>query len=94
MTTLTELEALQSDEATLNVTWSGQNGNLSDPVPFNSTDGELKAWASEAIRNGDIPGVNADAGVDLSDFAVDRYRATADKPYNSLFIRPKTPFGL
>jgi len=93
MENLIVLEALNNDEATLNVTWNGQNGNLSDPVPFEATVTELKAWAQEAVMNGDIAGIAADPNVNLADFEVDRYRATEDKPYNSLFVRPKTAFG-
>lgn len=92
-TELTEFVSLNDDEATLNITWAGQNGNLLDPVPFQASITELKSWASEAIRNGDIPGIQSDNNVDLSDFIVDRFPASTEKPYNSLFIRPKTPFG-
>ena len=81
----------QVDMATMNVTWAGANGDLPDLVPYNSTDGDLKQMATEAIRDGYIPGIGADAA-DLGDFMVDRFPAEGELP-NRLFMRPKTPFG-
>lgn len=80
-------------EARVNVTWNGQNGDLPDPVMFDATDADIKTWVTEALRNGSIPGIRADAQVDLRDFVVDRFAVTADIPYARLMIRPKTPFG-
>lgn len=79
-------------EARLNVTWNGKNGDLPDPVPYDAGDGDIKAWAAEAIRNGDIPGIDVDPNVNFGDFIVDRFGAHEDLP-NRLFLRPKTPFG-
>jgi hypothetical protein len=84
---------LPANAAKLNVTWNGQNGDLPDPVPYDATDGDLRAMATEAIANGGIPGVTADAAVNLADFVVDRYAATDEIPFARVFIRPKTPFG-
>lgn len=84
---------LRAYEARLNITWNGQNGDLPDPVSFDATEAEIRGWAGEAIRGGGIPGIRADPNADLSGFVVDRFRATADTPYNRLFLRPKTPFG-
>lgn len=84
---------LPENAAKLNVTWAGQNGDLPDPVPYDATDGDLKAMAAEAITNGYIPGIGADANVNLGDFIVDRYAATNEIPYARVFVRPKTPFG-
>jgi len=81
-----------ADQARVNVTWQGQNADLPDPVAFDSTDGDVKGWVTEAIRHG-IPGLRADAGVDLRDFVVDRFTSTETRPYNLIQIRPKTPFG-
>lgn len=83
---------INANEARLNVTWAGSNGDLPDPVPFDSGDGDIKAWATEAVRNG-VPGIPADATADFSDFVVDRFTATADVPVNRVLLRPKTPFG-
>ena len=78
--------------ARLNVTFSGSNGDYPDPVDFDANDGDLKQVATEAIRTGYIPGIPADANVDLTDFVVDRFPATDGLPARCL-IRPKTPFG-
>lgn len=94
MTTLNELNALNEDEATLNITWGGENGNLSEPIPFDATNDDIKSWASEAVSHGNVAGIAEDTSVDFGDFEVDRYRANAEKPYNSVFLRPKTPFGI
>ncbi len=82
-----------TDIARLNVTWAGANGELPDPVPYDATDNQLKAMATEAILTGGIPGIPADRTVDLRDFVVDRFPATPEVPHHRVFIRPKTPFG-
>ena len=84
---------LRNDQARLNVTWQGQNGDLPDPVPYDSTDIELKTWAQESILGGGIPGIAQDRNANLADFVVDRFPASDEVPYNRLFLRPKTPFG-
>ena len=73
-----------SDMARLNVTWRGANGDLPDPVPYDATDQHLKAMATEAIVGGYIPGIPADRGVNLADFVVDRFAATADIPQHRI----------
>jgi hypothetical protein len=84
---------LAPHQARLNITWQGGNGDLPDPVPYDSGDGDVKTWAAEAIRNGDVPGIPADGAVNFGDFKVDRFPANDEVPYNRLFLRPKTPFG-
>lgn len=84
---------LNNDEARVNVTWNGQNGDLQDPVFFESTDGDLRAMVTEAVQNGDVPGVAADPNANFTDFVVDRFRATNEQDWNKIHIRPKTPFG-
>lgn len=84
---------MQDNEARLNITWQGANGELPDPVLADSTDADVRAWATEAVRSGSVPGVPADAGVDFRDFVVDRFGPTEARPYALLMIRPKTPFG-
>ena len=81
-------------QARLNITWNGQNGDLTEPVPFDASDTEIKAWAAEALRGGDVAGVGADPGANLADFVVDRFPATDEIPFHRLFVRPKTPFGM
>ena len=86
------IEGVVDDMARLNITWAGDNGDMPDLVPFTASDDELKRMAAEAVQSGYIPGIAADEGVDLSDFVVDRFAAT-EHTSNSIFIRPKTPFG-
>lgn len=84
---------LRAFEARLNITWAGQNGDLSYPVPFDASDRQLKDMAIEAVRGGSVPGVNADRFMNLDGFVVDRFQASHATPYNRIFVRPKTPFG-
>lgn len=85
---------MEANEARLNITVNGQNGDLIDPVAFDAADGDIKQWAMEAVRGGGVPGITADPGVNFTDFVVDRFTATEARPYSLLQIRPKTPFGL
>lgn len=85
-------DVLRDDEARLNITWQGANGDLPDPVMYDATDGDIKQVATEAVRAGSVDGINADAGVNFGDFQVDRFPAKGDLP-NRLMLRPKTPFG-
>lgn len=84
---------VRENEARVNVTWGGQNGDLTDPVPFDSADGDIKQWITEAVRTGTVPGIRADAAADFHDFVVDRFPATDVRPYKLIQLRPKTPFG-
>jgi hypothetical protein len=79
-------------EAMLNITVNGQNGNLRDPVSFEATDADIKAWATETVRNGGVPGIDADPNVSFHDFVVDRFAEKDGLPAR-LILRPKTPFG-
>ena len=78
-------------QATLNITWAGQNGDLPNPIAFDAPDADIRRWAAEAVRAG-IPGISADAGVSFRDFVVERFSATHDLP-NRVVLRPETPFG-
>ncbi len=84
---------IQVNEARVNITWAGQNGDLPDPVSFDATQGDVLQWVTEAVRNGGIPGIRADARADFHDFVVDRFAANEARPYNLIQVRPKTPFG-
>ncbi len=84
---------IRNDEARLNVTWAGQNGDLPAPVPFDATEGDIKQWVAEAIRTGGVAGIRVDLTVNLRSFVVDRFPASETRPYNLIQIRPKTPFG-
>jgi len=87
------MNEIQEGFAKLNVTFSGFNGELPDPVPYDADDATLRRMAEESIRGGYIPGIQADPNADLTDFVVDRFPATADVNYNRIFVRPKVPFG-
>lgn len=84
---------MNENEARLNVTWQGSNGDLPDPVHFDSTDEDIKQWVTEAVRGGGIPGIPADPNADFTDFVVDRFAATETRPWALIQTRPKTPFG-
>jgi len=84
---------MEAYEAKVNITYKGQNGDLPDPVNFESTNGDVLGWVAEAVRTGSVPGINADPAADFHDFVVDRFAADATLNYNRLFVRPKTPFG-
>jgi hypothetical protein len=79
--------------ARLTITLNGQQGDLPDPVAYDMTDGDLKQVATESVRAGDIPGIDAAPDADFTDFVVDRFPARDDVPFNRLALRPKTPFG-
>lgn len=84
---------INAHEARVNVTWAGQNGDLPDPVAFDATNHEILNWVTEAVRSGGVPGIRAAPGASFRDFVVDRFTASAVRPYNLIQIRPKTPFG-
>lgn len=86
-------DVIREDEARVNVTWSGQNGDLPDPVALDATDADIKSWVEEAVRNGGVPGLRADADADFTDFVVDRFAPTEARPWSLYALRPKTPFG-
>ncbi|MFQ6011386.1 MAG: hypothetical protein ACE5KG_04360 [Nitrososphaerales archaeon] len=90
---MTDEIIIQGNEARVNVTWNGQNGDLPDPVYFESTDGDIRQMVTEAIQGGTVPGMPADPNANFSDFVVDRFSRNEERPYNYIQIRPKTPFG-
>ena len=84
---------MDENVAQVNVTYSGQYGELPDPVSFDATDGDVKQWVTEAVRQGGVPGIPADARASFQDFVVDRFAANETRPFNVISVRPKTPFG-
>ncbi len=84
---------LEPLEARVNITYQGRNGDLPDTVAYGATDADIRAWVTEAVRTGSVPGIPADRGADFRDFVVDRFAASDVRPYNLIQIRPKTPFG-
>lgn len=91
MPELVMAEIIENGEAVLNVTWAGQNGDLPNPILLDSTDVDIRRWATEAVRAG-IPGITADANANFTDFVVERFAKTGDLPCR-VMLRPKTPFG-
>ena len=84
---------IEDNQARVNITYGGKNGDLPDPVMFQSGDGDIKAWVTEAVRNGGVPGLEAAPTADFGDFVIDRFAASEARPYNLIQVRPKTPFG-
>lgn len=84
---------IQAHEARVNISYGGANGDLPDPVSFDSTNGDVLGWITEAVRGGGVPGIPADPRADFQDFVVDRFTATEARPYNLIQIRPKTAYG-
>ena len=84
---------IAANEARVNVTWAGQNGDLPDPVSNDATDGDVRQWVTEAVQTGGVPGIPADPNANFHDFVVDRFAANEQRPWNLISIRPKTPFG-
>jgi hypothetical protein len=81
------------NEARVNVTWKGSNGDLPDPVSVDAQDADVKRWVQEAVRTGGVPGIAADPTADFTDFVVDRFQPTEVRPWAMFATRPKTPFG-
>jgi hypothetical protein len=86
-------EALVHTMAKLNITYKGQQGDLPDPIAYDASDEAVRQAATESVKQGYVPGIEADEGADFTDFVVDRFPAHPDIPYNRLSLRPKTPFG-
>jgi hypothetical protein len=59
------LGQLQPNEAKLNVTYGGQNGDFADPVAFNAPIDQVRQWVTEALRSGTIPGIPADPNASM-----------------------------
>jgi hypothetical protein len=87
------VQVIRPDEARVNITYAGQNGDLPQPVFFESADGDVKAWVTEAVRNGGVPGIRRDEAARFDDFVVDRFPPNEQYTYNRIQVRPKTAFG-
>ena len=57
------------------------------------TNGDVLGWVTEAVRAGDVPGIQPDARADFRDHLIDRFGPTQHRPYNLIQVRPPTPFG-
>jgi len=84
---------LHANEARMNLTWMGLNGDLVEPVPFHVHDAELLRIAERALRAGAVSGISKRRKASLAGFVVDRFPATGGVTHNRVFIRPSTPFG-
>jgi hypothetical protein len=85
---------IQDTEARVNVTHGGWNGDLPAPVMRQATDADIKAWVTEAVRTGGVPGIPADPNADFTDFVIDRHGPNEVRTWSAYFVRPKTPFGM
>ncbi len=81
------------NEARVMITWAGQTGDLPDTVSWDASDAEIRQFATEAVRGGDVAGIDADPRASCRDFIVDRLRPNGVRPYALIQVRPKTPFG-
>lgn len=79
-------------QARLNITFAGGNGDLIDPVSYDTSDDIIKQMAAKAVRTGYVVGIPASPNADFTDFVVDRFAATVELPAR-IMLRPKTPFG-
>lgn len=84
---------MEENQARLNITYGGQNGDLPDPISTDATDADILAWAKEAVATGGVPGIPADANVDFTDYVVARHEPTEARDHHLINLRPKTPFG-
>ena len=87
------VNAVNEYEAKLNITFMSQNGDLNDPVSWDARDADLFAFAGEAIRNGNVRGIDQRAEVDFDGYMVERVEAKDGLP-RRLMIRPKMTFGV
>ncbi len=93
MTEILLTTVINTNEAQVNITYNGENGNLPDPVYFDSTDVDVLAMVTEAVQTGGVPGIDAVTSADFADFVVERFAPNAERPFNMILVRPKTPFG-
>lgn len=87
------IAVINPNEARVNVTWNGQNGDLPDPVSVDSTDGDVRQWITEAVQTGGIPGIAADARANFHDYVIDRFPPNEARPFALISARPKTAYG-
>ena len=79
--------------AKLNITFNGENGDLPDLVSYDATDADIRQMATESVRYGYVPGIEANALANFDNFVVERYPAKEDVPFNRIVLRPKSEFG-
>ncbi len=84
---------IKENEARVTITFNRQQGDMTEPVSVDATDGDVLGWVQEAIRNGSVPGIDAAPDASFRDFVVDRFPPAAGVPFNRMTVRPKTAFG-
>jgi hypothetical protein len=87
------IRVMGANEARVHVTYSGHFGELPDPVQADAPESDIKAWVTEALRGGGIPGIPMQPNADLTDFVLERFAPAEGRPTHVLSVRPKTPFG-
>lgn len=87
------MQDVAENYAVLNITYNNQQGELPDPVRYDSGDEEIRQWALEAIQAGGVRGIRADAAADLTDFVVERFPPANGITYSRISLRPKAAFG-
>lgn len=87
------VRVMENHQARLNITYDGQNGDMRDPIPYDASEADIRRWCTEAVQNGDVPGLGAHPDVDFTDFKIDRFGPTETRDHNLIQIRPKVPFG-
>ena len=70
------MEELQNDDARVNITDGGNNGDLPILSTSNTPDPYIKHMVTEAVRGGGVPGINGEINADFSDFVVIAFRRT------------------
>lgn len=85
---------IEANQARVNITYGGQNGDLPDPVSVDATDGDIRQFVTEAVRGGSVPGIPADPAADFREFIIDRYGPNEGRPFSLVAVRPKTAFGV
>jgi len=93
MTTNEIISTVAEDQAKVNVTYAGQNGELPAPVSLASTEEDIRQMVTEALRGGGIPGIPADPDADISGYVVKTFDPTVARPHHLINVRPKTEFG-
>lgn len=83
--------AIGAHEAVLTITYDGEQGELPDPILYDSSEADIIRWATEAVRGG-IPGIAPRLDPDLDGYRVQRFAATDEVP-NRVVCRPKTEYG-
>jgi hypothetical protein len=85
--------SIDTDMARLNITYQGFNGDLSQLVPDDSTDTEVREMATEVVRNEGIGGDSPHPDADFSHFAVERFPPKDGESNPVIMVRPKVPLG-